>query len=104
MKLLCEKDGICFASSLAISKNITLIDSAIESYLTKKDELCEKYLVSSANGKTVKNGCEEDYLKELTELNDSEAELDIEKISPAALSNITFSPACVQSISFMLDI
>ncbi len=103
MKALCEKDNIGFITSLSISKNVHEIDKALENYLSQKQALNEKYLVNGNNTQTIKSGCEEDYLRELTELNDREISIPIETIDISELSAITFPPRYIEGIAFMLD-
>ncbi len=103
MKVLCEKDNIGFLTSLSISKNVHEIDKALENYLKHKQALNEKYLVNGNNTQTIKSGCEEEYLREITELNDREISISIETIDANELSAITFPPKYVEGISFMLD-
>ena len=104
MKLLCEKDNIGFLTSLAISKNVREIDKALEKYLSEKDALNSKYIINGNNTQTVKSGCEEVYLRELTELNDKEITISIEIVDVNELSAITFPPKYIEGIYFMLDV
>ena len=104
MRILSEKDGIPFPAALALSKNISSIDGAIENYLAKKEEINNEFLEDGAESKRVKTGFEEEYLKKLTELNDLTVSLEIELMSPAAFADITFKPKYIESIAFMLDI
>jgi hypothetical protein len=103
MKMLCEKDNIGFLTALSISKNVREIDKALENYLSQKEALNEKYLVNGNNTQTIKVGCEEDYLREITELNDREISIPIETIDANELSAITFPPKYIEGIAFMLD-
>ena len=103
MRILCEKDNVPFKTALAISKNVSLIDSAIDSYLKEKDGLSTQYLTSDGKAPTVIPGFEEEYLKALTDLNDKTVDLPISLISPEALSGITLAPKHIQCIAFMLD-
>lgn len=104
MKLLCEKEGIDFLTAIAISQNAETIDRAIEKYLAKKDTLSEKYILKENGSETVRPGCEEEFLRELTALNENTVELSVKRISPSCLASVTFPPKYVQSIMFMLDI
>ena len=104
MKILCEKDSIGFLTSLSISKNVREIDKALEIYLSEKEALNKKYLINGNNTRTIKSGCEEEYLHELTELNDREINISIETIDTNELSSITIPPKFIEGISFMLDI
>ncbi len=104
MKKLCEKEDIRFKTALAISKNVSAIDSAIEKYLEMKSSLNEKYLITENDTQIIKNGSEESYLKELTELNSAETDVQVEKLDPDDLAGITFPPKYIESIMFMLDI
>ncbi len=104
MKIICEKDNIPFSSALLISKNAACIDKEIEIYFQKKGELDEKYLTHNTEEKLIiKDGLEKDYLKLLTELNEKEVEVNIQKISVDSLSNIFIAPKHIESITFMLD-
>ncbi|MBR5322168.1 MAG: hypothetical protein IKU48_01300 [Clostridia bacterium] len=104
MKVLCEKENIGFLTSLSISKNVREIDNALENYLLQKQAVNDKYLVGGSNTQTIKSGCEEDYLREITELNDREVSIPIETIDAKMLANITFPPKFIEGISFMLDV
>ncbi|MBQ6702785.1 MAG: hypothetical protein IJN17_07520 [Clostridia bacterium] len=104
MKLLCDKENIPFLAAIAISKNVSAIDNAIEAYMKKKDELNQKYLNNEGAAPTVKAGFEEEYLRLITELNNDSVNIPIESIDPDTLSSITFPPKFIQCIDFMLDI
>lgn len=104
MRILSEAEGIPFITSLALSKNISSIDLAIENYLSKKEQLNKKYIETTGDKNTVKTGCEEEYLRELTLLNDERSEVNIEPIDPKALADITLKPKYIDSISFMLKL
>lgn len=106
MKLICEKDNIPFLTSLLISNNVVTIDNAIENYFSLKSDLDNKYLVkdgTTSNSLVIKKGLEEIYLKNLTELNETEIDINITKIPPADLSDICFPPKYVNGILFMLN-
>ena len=104
MKCLSEKEAIPFQSALIISKNISVLDGAIEKYFSEKNRLASSF--SSPNDKTggISPEKQEEFLKLLTELNDKENDLPITKINSESLSLITFPPKYIDSIAFMLDI
>lgn len=104
MRLLSEAEGIPFTTALALSKNISAIDIAIENYLSKKEQLNQKYVESCGDKTTVKPGFEEEYLRALTLLNDERCEVTIEPIDPKSLSGITLKPKYIDSILFMLKL
>ena len=102
MKILFEKNEIPFQASLAISHNAKAIDSAIEKYLSEKSSLDQKYMENDPQKRSVDQGKEEEYLKQLTELNDKVSDIPIEYISISHLNNICFPPKFIGAISFML--
>lgn len=104
MKVLCQKDGIPFLTALDITKNKAALEAALNSYASQKNDLDEKYLQIKEGDSVISDGCEEAYLKALTELNGDFADLDLVKIPPSALASITLPPLFIQSLSFMLDI
>ena len=111
LKYLYEKDNIPFSAALAISDNVLLIDKFLNKYFAQKEEIDNKHLTRDSDNNDTQNieklsiiyGHEEDYLKEITELNEKIIDINIKKISPKELSNISFSPKFVEGISFMLD-
>ena len=103
MKLLCEKDNVGFLTALAISKNVREIDKALENYLSQKQLLNDKYLITGSGTQTIKSGLEEEYFHKVTELNDREITLPIQTIDANELAAITFPPKYVEGIAFMLD-
>lgn len=104
MKLLSEKENIPFSDAFIISKNIKMIDASLEQYFKQKSEIDNDYLINTEeNNLTIKSGCEETYLKLLTELNEKEIEINIQKISLPSLSNILIAPKHLESITFMLE-
>ena len=110
MRLL-KQANIPFETSISISKNASSLDKALKKYIDEKKEIDKKYLKSDPSSpflneesKKVISGFEEDYLKELTSLNEKESDIYIEKIDPRQLFALTFPPKYIDCISFMLDI
>ena len=111
LKYLYEKDNIPFSAALSISDNVLLIDKSLSKYFAQKEEIDNKHLTKdsdnndtkSAEKPTIIYGHEEDYLKEITELNEKIIDINIKKIPPKELFNISFSPKYIEGISFMLD-
>ena len=102
LKLLSEKGDIPFSAAFAIAKNIAVIDAAIADYMTKKSELDKAYLTDGAEP-TIKAGMEEDYLRELTELNSTNIDIVIQKIAPKSMANTPFPPKLLLPILFMFE-
>lgn len=111
LKYLYEKDNIPFSAALAISDNVLLIDKFLSKYFLQKEEIDNKHLTKGSDNTDTQStekssviyGHEEDYLKEITELNEKIIDINIKKISPKELFNISFSPKHIEGISFMLD-
>ncbi len=112
LRLISEKDNISFRGAMQISKNIMLLDEALNDYVNQKNKIDEKYLIYDTCGKQcikdgkpkVKEGLEENYMKELISLNNEETEVDIEKIPPSTFYGITFPPKYIQPLLFMLRV
>lgn len=100
LKVLYEKDDIPLTVSLDIVNNICEIDRATEKYFAEKNSLDKKYL-EKQDGKD-KNKPTEEYLKKLTELNETKIDINVKKIDTVLLNNVTFAPKHTECISFML--
>ncbi|MBE6718057.1 MAG: hypothetical protein E7574_02215 [Ruminococcaceae bacterium] len=111
VKYLYEKDNIPFLTSLTISDNVQLLDENLIRYFSSKEEIDKKHLefnsadkdISDSVTPSIKHGHEELYLKEITELNDKDVDINITKVNPEELFAISFTPKHIEGISFMLD-
>ena len=103
-------------TSYAISYNIGHIDSALKPYNKEVEKLSEKYGKRDKDGKlvhvnlgvTIDKDKMDDYLKELNTLLDIEVDIDVRKIRLDDLKDadgkpVSFSPAELRAINFMLD-
>ena len=83
---------------------MTVINSAVSEYLNEKQKLDSENTTADHNGtREIKKGCEESYLKALTELNDSKTDLPVIKIPVSTLHGLTLLPVFAESIRFMID-
>lgn len=106
MKIISENENIPFLTAVKISYNIINIDKEINNYIIQKNDLDNVYLTKDGDNSeslTIKKGLEEIYLKELTELNEKEVEIDIKKIIPTDLSSLRLAPKYIEGITFMLN-
>ena len=102
LKVLADRNDIPFMAAFAIARNIISIDTALADYMKEKTRLDGTYLTTEGTP-TVKAGMEEDYLRELTELNSTKIDIVLQKIDPKALSGIQLAPSLLIPVMFMFE-
>lgn len=110
LRFLCDCDDLPFVCSVAVSRNVAILDRELEIIEKQLNKLNDKYSDrEKQNGKNsgqqdfkIKKGCEEAYLKDRISLFEFEADLPLQTIDTSFFENIKIKPKYVDSIDFML--
>ena len=98
--------------SYAIAKNISKIECELKIYNKEKQKLVEKYAELDANGNVTddgtgqimfKEGCKDQWNKDIKELMAIENEVDIHKFKLDELNGQIMTPAEIMLIEYMIE-
>lgn len=99
-------------ASYAIAKNISKLESEAKIYEKERIKLLEKYceldensnIKANENGDAVfKEGCKEQWDKDINELMDIESDIDIHQFKLDQLEGCILSPAEIMLIDYMIE-
>lgn len=98
--------------SYAIAKNVAKINSELKTYTDLRAKLIEKHAEKEEDGKIksdesgqliFKEGCKEQWEKDIKELLDIENEIDIHKFNLAELEGHSMKPSELMLIDYMIE-
>jgi len=105
LNYICTRKSFPFSTAFLLCSNMNSIAATITAYAEQKQMIDKEYTSINAKGSMeITKGMEEKYLKAITELNDTEKDIPINKLPLSSFKDITVPPFFINCISFMIDL